>query len=71
MNSLVVLVLSLIVTVSGYMYNNDHNETHSNNYTYDCDELYNKLFTEEIFLSHTLRKELSQMLFQLCYNDNM
>ncbi len=72
----ILTILSLISKVSSYeymeySYSNDNNETHNNdNYTYNCEELYYKLFVEETVITNTIRKELSQMLFQLCYSND-
>ena len=69
---LIVIILSIVVIVKGkYNQNNQDNETY---YTYVCDELYKqKLLIEQNIYTDTkirnLYKEISQMIYQMCYNE--
>jgi len=66
---LIVTILSIMVIVKGEY--NQYNETY---YTYVCDELYKqKLLIEQNIYTDTkirnLYKEISQMIYQMCYNE--
>ena len=69
---LIVIILSIVVIVKGkYNQNNQDNETY---YTYVCDELHKqKLLIEQNIYTDTkirnLYKEISQMIYQMCYNE--
>lgn len=66
---LIVTILSIVVIVKGEY--NRENETY---YTYVCDELYKKklLIEQNIYTDTKIRnlyKEISQMIYQMCYNE--
>jgi uncharacterized lipoprotein YddW (UPF0748 family) len=61
-------LISFIILVKGEF---DYNESY---YTYNCKELYKQkeALEQQVYTSDNIRqlyKEISQMIYQLCYND--
>lgn len=70
--NIVIIFIFLVLVKSEYQ---EYNET-SHTYTYNCKELYHQKqrLEEQIYRNHNVRylyKEISQMIYQLCYKNEL
>jgi len=69
MSKILIVFLLFLFIVKGELF--DYNKTNED-YTYDCTELYKQkeILEQQIYTNNNIRqlyKEISQMIYQLCY----